>query len=141
MPIVVFEQGSRGFVGWVTNVEKQDKGDDATVESDDDCKSEDDGPEEYDDDFFYFDLMEAKFRVQKNETTMTTKMVAIGPGNCQLPLSVLGMWGATNTDYSIQLLENDSDAKIMDTCCTKKEMYPFITFRGKVTMSNVLYDF
>lgn len=140
---VEFEQGSRGLVGWTTrnleDIAEDDEKSDLEDESED---SEDEDPEDTED-YFYFDLCKAKFTV--NAKSRPHHGV---PWSQKFPVTIVCTrneprnQAAYSYHYSVQVLDDDTGARmIMDTYSSKKTLYPFITFSGTVTISNVVYAF
>jgi hypothetical protein len=139
---VVFEQDSWGLVGWMSHRREEesdhddDQDDDKDGESDD---SDDDDPNDnYDEDLFFFDLEVAKFKLNGNQ-----RQYHRSPWSRKLPVTIVCTRNVAANTYSIQVLANDSDERMMmvDTYCSKKQLFPVIYVAGTVTISNVMYAF
>ena len=104
--------------------------------SNEDYDSEDDDPKDPGNDSFCFDLGDGKFKDSR-------KRQSNGPHSWsrKFPVTIICTRDAAANTYSIQVLEKDTDFMIIDTYCIKNQLFPYIWFSGKATISNVMYTF
>lgn len=143
----VFEQGSQGRIGWISCAKyDENKGDeseddeivvhDGIDDRSEDYDSEGDQPNDYEENSFYFDLVDATFKVDEDKRKNVPNT-----WSGEFPVTIICTRDAAANTYSIQVLENDSDTMIIDTYCISNQLFPYVYFSGKVTVSNVLYAF